>query len=308
MSDLASLLEKTRAAQAAVSRLENALASRPRDAALQINLQTQRRLAARFEQKFLESAKSSHIDICRYRIIPNISDEYPISAVAGSLEKFQELFTMVYGALRYKAQRMGQNLLQETTLEFGYTYSGSLGIVLVAQGGRDLFFTKFEHTIDTVQELFEISSQDEVLDLAHQLGNPVVKRAYEWALENFRGDFSIDLTWEQADGKHKGGLISKPQIARIVDLIGLTSEEILDTVAPVGVLVGVNIRTRSFHFVIPDGESFRGSLGPNFPVSGTIEVGKRYRARILMRTVKKLATETEERRNTLLALENDPYA
>jgi hypothetical protein len=72
--------------------------------------------------------------------------------------------------------------------------------------------------------------------------------------------------------------------------------------------VGIDLPSRWFHFVIPDGESFKGALGPEFPVTGTVEVGKRYRAHILVRTVTKYATETEDRRNTLLRLEDDLYA
>jgi hypothetical protein len=191
MLDFAFLLDKTRAAQASVSRLEAAISLRPGDAALHINLAAQRRLADRFQQRFFEAAKLSHVDICKYRLVPNTTEDYSLTAVTRSLEKFRELFTMTYGAIQYKAQRIRQALLKESALQFGYTYSGSLGIVLTAQGSRDLFITKFGPAIDAVHELFGISSQDEVIDFARKLEPTVVKRAYDWSLRIIRVIFRL---------------------------------------------------------------------------------------------------------------------
>jgi hypothetical protein len=147
-----------------------------------------------------------------------------------------------------------------------------------------------------------------VLGFARQLGNSVIKRAYYWSLENYRGDFSVDLTWRQSDGAQKGGLIDRVQIAKIVDLIGLSSEKTTDTLFLNGILVGIDIKTRWFHFVVPDGDSFKGPLGPEFPTIGTIEVGKRYRAQIFVKSTLKFATETEEKKFSLLAIEANPDA
>jgi hypothetical protein len=311
MSDFASVLERTQEAFASVARLERALAAAPSDSAIQINLRSKQRLAERFQELLYSAAEKEHVDICRYRLVPNTQNNYAVTAVARSLERFQDLFSMIYDALTNGVRRnarLGAAIAQQTSLEFAYSYPGSLGILLTVQGGRDIFSGKFDDSIDAIHQLFGISDRHEVIGLARALGNSVVKRAYDWSMENFKGDFSVDLTWRKSDGRHRGALIDRTQIARMVDIIGLTSEESKETIPVRGILVGADVKTRSFHFVVPDGESYRGALGPDFPAAGTIEVGRRYSARIIVRTVIKYATETEEKKFTLESLETDSSA
>lgn len=277
----------------------------PQDAAFEINLRAKQRLAERFQEELFSIASDQHIDVCRYRLIPNTEEVYDLIPVARSLERFQELFSLTYDALSRRPRpgaRIGAVLAGETALEFGYSYSGSLGIVLVAKGSRGLFFGKFDSAIETINDVLRVNSRTEILEFARTLGTSVIKRAYDWSLENFKGDFSVDLTWRQSSGRYVGGVIDRSQIARNVDLIGLTSEEEISTIEVLGILVGIDIKTRSFHFVVPDGESYRGQLGPEFPTVGTIEVGQRYRAQIAVRTTTRFATDSEERRFTLLSL------
>jgi hypothetical protein len=126
MSDYASALERTREAFASVARLERA-SQRRDDAAIQINLRSKQRLAERFQAELFALAERQHIDVCRYRLIPNTDETYDIIPVVRSLERFQELFSLTYDALTHGAKRVariGPALARETALEVGYTYGG----------------------------------------------------------------------------------------------------------------------------------------------------------------------------------------
>jgi hypothetical protein len=105
-----------------------------------------------------------------------------------------------------------------------------------------------------------------------------------------------------------GSAIYKAQLGQLADVIGMTSEETVTPFSENGVLVEIDVPTRWFHFVVPDGESYKGTLGPDIPVVGMIEVNRRYRGHFIERTTRQLATEQVRQRYELLRLENDPYA
>jgi hypothetical protein len=308
MSDYVSILEKTRQAFAAVARLEQALLRLPGDPALEMNFRSRKRLAERYQDELFQAAQIEHIDICQYRLIPNTRERYPISNVSKALENFQDLFALVYAALEEGAKdtaHLSRAMRFQTELEFGYSYPGSLGIVLMIPSERDFFSTKFDVSIQAIEQLLTISNTDEVLDLARKLGRAIVNKAYSWSVDNYGADFSVDLVWRKSDGTLSGRHIDRLQMAKLADIIGVTSEETKTPFVERGVLVGIDLPTRWFHFVVPDGDSFKGVLGPDFPTVGTIEVNRRYQAYLVERAITQFATEHTQRRYELERLEND---
>src|SRR5947209_5863375 len=99
MSDYASILEKTRQAYAAVSRLEQAMLRAPNDAAIEMNFRSRRRMAERYQEELSIAAMEHHIDICHYKLKPQTEYRFPLNSVSRSLETFQELFSLIYAAL-----------------------------------------------------------------------------------------------------------------------------------------------------------------------------------------------------------------
>jgi hypothetical protein len=311
MSDYASILEKTRQAYAAVSRLERAMVQAPNDAAIEMNFRSRKRMAERYQEELFIAAQEYHIDICQYKLKPQTENRFPLLGVSQSLETFQELFPLIYAALTEGAKNtahLSMPMRIQTELEFGYSYSGSLGVVLFVPSSRDFFSTKFDQTIATIENLVTVSNTDEVLNLSKKLGRAIVNKAYGWSFGNYNADFSVDINWRKSNGHFAGRAIERTQLARIADVIGMTSEETINPFEATGILVGVDVPTRWFHFVVPDGDSFKGTFGPDISMVGTIEVNRRYRGRFLERIVRHLATDRAQRRYELLELEPDPSA
>jgi hypothetical protein len=173
---------------------------------------------------------------------------------------------------------------------------------------RDFFSTKFDETVAAIEQLLTISDSYEVLDLSRKLGRAIVNKAYDWSSGNYSADFSVDIYWRKSNGNFSGRAIDRAQMAKLADIIGMTSEETTTEFTARGVLVGVDVPTRWFHFVVPDGDNFKGTFGPDIPVVGTIEVNRRYRAHFLERTVRQFATDHVQHRYEILTLENDPNA
>src|SRR6516165_2221990 len=137
MSEIASAVERTRKAFASVSRLEEALARAPSDRSLQLNLSAMRKLALQSQEQLFEFSKRVHVEVCNYRLVPEATDGYALAYVSASMLEYQNLFSQIYDAKRNGAKTravIGKDALQESALEFGYSYAGSLGMVLLRPG------------------------------------------------------------------------------------------------------------------------------------------------------------------------------
>jgi hypothetical protein len=94
---------------------------------------------------------------------------------------------------------------------------------------------------------------------------------------------------------------------KIVEIIGATSDQQMEEMSVVGILIGGNIRSGTFHFAVLDGNDYRGYQGEDFISSNTeMTLGKRYRARIRETRTLTYATEKLEIKHELLTLEKLP--
>lgn len=307
MSELGSLLDRLRSAEAAYARLERAFAEEPGDQALRFDLLSARRHADKLQTELQASAVEQGIDVCSYRIVPERDAGYTIDAVTRSLRAFQDVFTVVYAALMTgprKTSNVGRELAARSTLAFGYTYAGSLGIVLTAEGGKTLFDGQFDATVKALSQAIDITSQDNVRDAAQKLGPAAIKKLYDWAAGNYENAYSIDLRWRTPHGLELGRYIPRHNFVKVMDAIAMTSDVRREVVTIGGLLAGGNILTKRFHFVDREDHDYRGYLSTEFQAQ-RMELGRHYKARLLVETTFRYATEEEERRYSLLALEDN---
>ena len=293
--------------------LEKALARDPDDYALQKDLRSISRLAERFEQQFLELAKQSQIDVCRYRIIPG-TNNYSLRNVTESLSDFQGIITAIYDAKVTGTKKTRASYSNEThaqsALQFGYTYGGSLGVVLMLESERDMFSGKFDDVVETFQQVLEVSDEHDVRDISRVLGQAVMGRVYQWAAANSAADYSLDIQWKRSDGVEIGEYIEAQKLKKIMDIILLTKEPSSEPIEVSGILVGIDVKKKagSFHLVVPEGESFAGVLSDSFDRAAHWEVNTRYTARMTKRTVVHFATERTDVSFLLEGLEAELYS
>lgn len=309
MSDYGYVVERARKAQASVSRLEQALARNPKDDSLRVNLAAKQKLARRAEEQFQRLAEINQIEVCRYRLLPEATENFALPHVSRSLLEYQNLFSQVHDAKRNgKKQRavIGAEAWAESLLEFGYSYAGSLGVVLLVQGDRQLFNGNLDESIDALFQAMHIGSQDDVRDVAKALGNAVVKRLHDWSESNVEGGFAADVRWTRSDGRQLGEVIGQKRMEHIVGIIESTSDVQTKDHAVAGVLVGLDVRSGAFRFVDPEGEDFRGSLAEGFPRDHQFVVNRPYRALIVESATERYATEKIDRKFALHKLEDIP--
>lgn len=308
MSDISSVVERARAAFASVSKLEAAVARAPEDRALQLNLSAMRKVASQSQAQLLNISRSAYVDVCNYRLLPRPSNNHGFSLhhVSRSLLEYQNMFTQIYDAKKNGPKEravFGKEAQQESTLELAYTYSGSLGVVLFSQSDRDLLSGRLDSSIDALYQVVEVDTRKKVREVASSLGNAVVKRVYDWSDANIKGGFAADMRWNRSDGRHLGEVIERERMEGIVEVIDATSDSKTKDIEAIGILFGGNIGSRSFHFVVPNGDVYRGHLAEDFDRTTEMTLGKFYRAKIREIETFHYATEKAERHYNLLHLE-----
>jgi hypothetical protein len=306
VSDYTYLLERLREAEAAVSELEAALSREPRDRALEMDLISARQSAQEFQEALLALAPNELLDVCRYRLVPDRRNDFTIDSVTGSLKGFQELFSLIFyvvsTAQPRRVARIPPAIVTESELNIGWTFAGSLGIVLTIDSARTLFDAKFDNTITKLLNIINIKDQTDVRESAQKLGLAVVRKAYEWANRNYNAGYGVDLRWRNVNMIERGLFIERADFVRIVDNIGLTSDVTKEIITLDGVLAGGDIMTRRFHFVDSQDQDYRGVLSSDF-LTEKMELGQKYHARMLVERTLRYAEEEEERSYSLLALE-----
>jgi hypothetical protein len=307
MSEIASVVERTRKAFASVSQLEAAILRAPNDRALQLNLSAMRKMASQSQEQFFAYSRNAYLDLCNYRLVPASGNRgYSLQYVSLSLLGYQNLFTQIYDALKNGIKqnaRYGKEAEEESALEFAYSYSGSLGVILFSHSERNLLSGKLDSAIDSLYETIEINSRQAVRQVASRLGNAVVKRVYDWSDVNLKGGFAADVRWNRSDGRQLGEVVERDRMEEIIQVIDATSDSKTKEIEAIGILFGGNIGSRSFHFVVPNGEVYRGHLVEGFDQTTEMTLGKWYRARILETEKFHYATEKVERDLKLLNLE-----
>lgn len=309
MSDYASVVERTRKAFASVARLEAELARAPEDANLQVDLAAMNKLAVRSQQQLFALSETNHVEVCNYRLLPESADRYALPFVSQSLLSFQYLFTQIHDAFKNGPKPFatyGHEAFEESTLELAYTYSGSLGVVLLAPSDRDFFSGNLDRSIEALYQVIDIDSRDAVRDVAKSLGNAVVKRVHDWSQANIRGGFAADVRFNRSDGKQLGEVIERRRLENIVSIIQATSDSKTEEKIVTGHLVGGDIQSGAFHFVVPNGEDYRGKLSKDFSRDTEMTLGNRYRARIRETRTVTYSTEKVERKVELVGLIADP--
>ena len=135
MSKLRAVLDRLNDIEATIARATSAAA--PSNAVL-LSLTS---LEARRDdlEELSEVTKAEHVEICDYRIIPEQSTAYAVAGVTAALHQFQEIVTTVFDAMLTKPKqraKIAPDIVQKTQFDFGFAYSGSLGVVLTIPNDR----------------------------------------------------------------------------------------------------------------------------------------------------------------------------
>lgn len=306
MTDMMNIQEKLQDTQAAIARMERALATNPKERSLSAMLRSLERRRASLEESFVLATESLGREICSYRIIPTDSpDPISLTSVTHVLSAFQEWFSVVYDALTHgpkERARLGPEVLGETKLDWAYAFSGSVGIVLTVPNERLLFGeTKLDQAMQTVCEMASADNQKAVQTHAKTLGKPAVLYMYKWAQAHVIAQVGADVHWGSGEEAKSTMLVQRPEFERLKTILEETSEVTEHTFTTTGTLVGADFQTRTFHMSFAEAADIRGRLSDK--IQPTVEIPRTYQATIIKTTMTKYSTEEEVVTHVLVALD-----
>jgi hypothetical protein len=250
---------------ARLARLERALASAPDDRKLRLQVSAAKKRSDFAQQSFLETI-SIDFDIIDYRII-QVNESYSISSIADSLISFQNVLTAVYDSITSGPKQRANysaDVKDVTRLGFGYSYPGSRGFILTVKNEQDLFGGQLDSTSVAIENFLEIESLNDAIDASRALGLGAVSEVYKWVKTNAAYGNSVDLNWRHSTKGYTGRFVDIEKFRFLERLFAGAEEREARPREIYGFLVGLDVQTRRFHFVQPQGESFKGKLAADF--------------------------------------------
>jgi len=312
MTRIAEIQEKLLETNKAIAEMEKAIAIDPKSLSLSAMMKSLENRYQDLEAHFLAAVDSLGIDVCAYRIFPE--EESPtLKALSSVLGDFQNLVSTVYDAIKTAIPkiraRISAEIVAETEFRFGYTFPGSVGVVLTIPNQRLLIGESYlDESLRVISEMAKVHDSPEVLEYAKRLGPASVRSLYKWAYDHAESGLGVDIEWRRQQLIKTRLFAQRPELERLHQIIGLTSEERVSELTVYANLVGVELIRRSFHLKLDTGEDIRGSLAEDIDISEkqTVELPKRYKAHVKKTEKIRYSTEEEDISYNLLNLERLP--
>lgn len=309
MNSLLDIQEKLQDTSAALARLSGEIVRHPDSNSLRWDLKSLERRRDKLELLMLSAASAQGREVCRYRLIPE-QDRVRLSGLVGVLGGYQNVLTGFYHAKKSGKPKsravVSAESVEDTALDFGYAFAGSVGFVFTVPAERGLFNnSELGASIQTIAELARTRKPEEILRYAKELGAAPIRALFKWADAHVKASLNADIEWRHGDELLQKTLIQLPEFVRLRETISATSEEDVKEFTWNGVLQGADVGNRSFHFRPDSGdEDIRGSSGEVISQSQTATVPQRYTA--TLRKTTRVLFSTEEEKTSWELLELSP--
>ncbi len=241
-------------------------------------------------------SERSLIDVCDYRLIPPVGGRYPIKHVGQVISQFQETLTEFFASIKENKPRSkstkDDELISGSTLNYGYSYSGSLGIVMYALSDELLPSGSFlDQAVHEVLSLTDESDLSVVRAKADKFGKAAMRSFYSWTKAQTDAGMALDIKWKRGDEVKEERTIQPEQLHIIQDIIQMAGDTRKSVEVVKGLLVAINLTGKGyFKIVFPDEtrDEIFGSLDKDFSRSETHELPHHYEAtlsRLLKSTI-----------------------
>lgn len=298
MSDILRLSALLRDTHAELARAEQRLLHTPEDDFLELGLQSIRKRASELNEEFLALTEQNLIDVCDYRILPLEDGIYPIAGVGQALIAFQDLISVFFDAIHSGPKqrfRLSAEVSQQTSLNFAYSYSGSLGMTFTLPNERLLIGES--HLDMAFHKAFDMAEADSTADisaLVNELGVPAVRKMYNWASNHAKHGVAVEIKWKRGNQIRSKKLLQKEDLERITRLIEATSEQQIEDVTVSGTLTGLDLTGKLFRLHPIEGGDIRGHLSPDFTYSEALPIPSNQKAFLRKFSTVHFSTEKED--------------
>jgi hypothetical protein len=191
-----------------------------------------------------------------------------------------------------------------TAFGFGYTFPGSVGVMMTLPNERLLVGpTQLDEAMDTTPNLISARDPDDIQKMTQTVGLASVRLAHQWALENSKGYLGADISWQRTE-EVKFWLRLQPQ--EIVEVAGSIGAAIAhEQIQLIGELLHVNVFDHTFE-MIADGKKISGTFTRAITENSPAQLPKRYLATLMVNTKVALIDGEEQISYFLVSLDDPP--
>lgn len=286
MSRLRAVLDQINDIEATIRRIEMEATDKS-SAAYRMTIESLEGRREMFHEDLADVTSQEHVEICDYRIVPGSDKSYAISAVTDALRSFQDLITLVYDAITDRPKQRASHdalLLEKTRFDFGFSYSGSLGVALVIQHDRPLFDSYLDQAVAGVFEIIKSDSSTQIHDAALRYGRPTVRKLYSWSKTHRDYGMTADIKWIR-ERETRSAVLAQPQeLAEICRIIEERAEPQSEPVTLTGTLVSWDTVHRRFIIDVPKADPIGGKIADGVNVAEKRIVRLQYEFSLLKHT------------------------
>jgi hypothetical protein len=297
MSAIVELQQRIQSTVARIAEFEKAAAQPNSPPSLLANIRGLEKLLASLEYDFERLARSEELDICKYRLLPQAGERPTLTAIARAWTQYQVLFSSVFDAITRGAKkrgRTGKQTLAQTQFAFGYTFSGSIGVVLTLPNRRvDLVTSKaLEKTAQTILEMVKAQSEEKLADFVKRLGVPPVAKLAAWADAHVAFEAGAGVEWDISTERTLELLVQVQEFKLLKQTMDKISEptEVVDSVT--GVLRAADMEKHTFKMNLDSGERITGEFDNAITEIHKAALPQRYKA--VIRTTTKIQPALEK--------------
>jgi hypothetical protein len=236
----------------AMARLNQMLRDAPDASGLIANMNTLKITHFKLEKEFEHAAKRLGVEICSYRLFPEGTERQSVVGIGKALLNFQSLFSLLYCAVKAEESGAGKPSLDETLMDFAYTFPGSVGVAMTVPSQANLFGNYYHQAIDVLSHMAKAQSASELKMFSQRVGIEPVKAMYKWADDLVEAGFGADIQWKGPHDSYPRLLIQKPELTSLKAVMRATSDEHFAEFTKTGILQGVDMTNHSFHFQYKD--------------------------------------------------------
>jgi len=284
MTDIIDIREKLRDTHAEIELLRREIVRDPSNPWLPISLTSLESRQQQLENAFARAAAEHGEDVFSYRLVRERTPNFPISVLGATLTHFQSLLTILYDAITNGPKERGKvshEITEQSALNFGYSFAGSLGMVFTVPSERLLIGdSNLDIAVNGMFEMMNAASPDEVAKYAHQYGIAAVRKMYAWANHHVAQGITTDIAWRRGDAVRREAKLGLDQAIVLCSMIEAASEVTTTPLSARGILVGGDVQTKKFHLKFSDETEMEGRLANDFVADSPLTLGKVYEVEI----------------------------
>ena len=247
-----------------IKKHKSLLSIKPDNLSVMLALSSFESLYTDLQNQYVSVANFWNFNVVNYRLSSkhkNIS----ISALSALLDSFQNLYSNVYEVVKYQVAKQNTRLrddtVKKTALYFGYSYGGSLGIVMTIDNQEKFIESDLDIAFKQTLDVLKVKTKEEIKPIIDKFGYGTIKLLNDWSTVHLKYETNAEIKSSLSSTEQTSDNFVVSDIKTLNELLVSTpiiTEEILEFVECQ--LVGVDIEKRTFHIIVDESKNYLGTL------------------------------------------------